>query len=155
MSFLKSFWTTVLGVFSLVYENTHIHCFELKEEISERSGPLLLESRDKQGHLPCHLYGGKSPVGQSPGPFWSLPHNSCSVLAGSIQSGIVGSVLLFPCQQGIQAFLTGAHHMAPAPLQGPDSPSSRTHVVWPTAIFTAAAHSLCVTVCVYPCSRYL
>lgn len=49
----------------------------------------------------------------------------------------VGSAV--SCQPGIQAFLTGVHHMAQAPLQGPDPSSSRTHVVWPAAISTEAA----------------
>lgn len=85
--------------------------FKRKVEISERSEQLLLlllEPRDKQGHLPHQSCGGKSPVGQSRGPFsslsLSLSESSCFVLAGSIQSGIVGSVLPCPCQQGIQAF---------------------------------------------------
>ena len=49
--------------------------------------------------------------------FIPLSQSSCFVLAGSIRSGIVGSVLPCPRQQAIQAFLTGARHMAP------DSPS--------------------------------
>lgn len=67
----------------------------------------------------------------------------------------VGSAV--SCQQGIQAFLTGAHHMAPVPLQGPDPPSSRTHVVWPAAISPEAAHiwpqklilTACDSVCIH------
>lgn len=36
----------------------------------------------------------------------------------------------------------------------PNPPSSKTHVVWPTAIFWAAAPSLLVTACVYAAHIY-
>lgn len=137
-------------------QNSHFHCVWLKAEITKRSGLLLLDHRDKQGHLPRQSCGGKSPVGQSRGPFSSLSQSSCFALAGSIQNGIVGSVLPCPCQQGIQAFLTRActwpwfpfrvqihpapEHMWSGPLPSLQERHTLDHSSWVW---------LCVTVCVF------
>ncbi len=87
--------------------------------------------------------------------FISLSQSSCFVLAGSIRSGVVGSVLLCPCQQGIQAFLTGAHHMAPAPPSGSGSTQlqnscglAHCHLYSGSTHMTTVAESDCVWQCV-------
>lgn len=128
----------------------HLHWVGLEAEIPDQSS--CWDSKPKRSPLSPQYCGEKSPVGQSPGPFSSLSQGSCFVLAGSIQSGIVGSVLLCPCQQGIQASLTGARHMAPARLRGPDPTSSRTHVAWPTAI-SNSTHMTTVQLSLTVCDR--
>lgn len=109
----------------------------LKAEILKKNIRAAAAGIQRQTRSSLSILGGrKSPVGQSQGqlPSLSLSQSGRFALAESIQSGFVGSVLPCPCQRRIQAFLTRARLVAPVRLPGPDSPSSRTHVVWPAAI---------------------
>lgn len=110
----------------LILSSTDNMPFTFTVKCWRKKSQELLESGDKQGHLPPLQCGGKSPVGQAPGPFSSLSESICFVLARSIQSGIVELVLSRYCQSRVQAFLTGTH--GPGFLLGPSSMLSGPHL---------------------------